>query len=91
MDMKKPEPYNLIIGAIMVCVCVILSGSIGAQAESSPVPGMIAPMRQDALKVPDCAGNSKDGSANYRSAIARVRRLDAFSAVRARRCGWKWV
>jgi type IV pilus assembly protein PilP len=36
----------------VVCVCVILSGSTGAQAESSPVPGMIAPMRQDALRAP---------------------------------------
>lgn len=36
----------------MVCVWVILIGSIGAQAESSSVPGMIAPMRQDALRVP---------------------------------------
>ena len=36
----------------MVCVCGILLGSTGAQAESSPVPGMIAPMRQDALRVP---------------------------------------
>jgi len=49
---KKPRQYTLSIGASVVCVCVILSGSTGAQAESSPVPGMIAPMRQDALRAP---------------------------------------
>ena len=49
---KKPRESTLIIGASLACVCVILSGSTGAQAESSPVPGMIAPMRQDALKLP---------------------------------------
>ena len=49
---KKPRQYTLSIGANVVCVCVILLGSTGAQAESSPVPGMIAPMRQDALRVP---------------------------------------
>ena len=52
LDMKKPQPHVLIIGAIMGCVCVILSGGIQVQAESSPAPGLIAPMRQDALKLP---------------------------------------
>ncbi|MGC4099276.1 MAG: pilus assembly protein PilP [Nitrospira sp.] len=33
-------------------VCVILTGSREARSESSPVPGLIAPMRQDALKLP---------------------------------------
>lgn len=55
LDMKKPQPHVLIIGAIMGCVCVILSGGIEVQAESSPVPGLIAPMRQDALKLPTVA------------------------------------
>ena len=49
---KKPREYTLTIGASVVCACVILAGSTGAQAESSPVPGMIAPMRQDALRLP---------------------------------------
>lgn len=49
---KKPRQYTLSIGASVVCVCGILLGSTGAQAESSPVPGMIAPMRQDALRGP---------------------------------------
>lgn len=52
LDMKKPQPHVLIIGAIMGGVGVILSGGIEVQAESSPVPGLIAPMRQDALKLP---------------------------------------
>lgn len=47
---KKPRESTLIIGASLVCV--ILSGSLGAQAETSPFPGMIAPIRQDALKLP---------------------------------------
>ena len=34
-----------------MCACVVLLGSTDAQAESSPVPGMIAPMRQDALRL----------------------------------------
>lgn len=49
---KKPRLYTLSVGASVVCVCVILLGSTGAQAESSFVPGMIAPMRQDALRGP---------------------------------------
>lgn len=47
---KKPRESTLIIGASLVYV--ILSGSLDAQAEPSPVPEMIAPMRQDALKLP---------------------------------------
>ena len=35
-----------------MCACVILLGNPGAQAESSFVPGMIAPIRQDAIRVP---------------------------------------
>jgi type IV pilus assembly protein PilP len=49
---KKPRESTLIIGASLACVCVIFSASPGAQAEPSSVPGMIAPMRQDALRVP---------------------------------------
>ncbi|MBH0202848.1 MAG: hypothetical protein HP496_11275 [Nitrospira sp.] len=49
---KKPRKYTLSIGTSVICACVVLSGGTGAQAESSPVPGMIAPMRQDALRVP---------------------------------------
>jgi type IV pilus assembly protein PilP len=49
---KKLKAYFLTVGVRVVCVCVILSGSIDAQAESSPVSGLIAPMRQDALKLP---------------------------------------
>jgi type IV pilus assembly protein PilP len=48
---EKPGKYILTVGAGVMCVCVILSGSIGAQAESSPVPGMMTPMRHDALKL----------------------------------------
>jgi type IV pilus assembly protein PilP len=49
---EKSREYTLTIGASVVCACVILAGSTGAKAESSPVPGMIAPMRQDALRLP---------------------------------------
>ena len=35
-----------------MCMCAILLGSTGAQAEPSSVPGMIAPMRQDTIRVP---------------------------------------
>jgi type IV pilus assembly protein PilP len=48
---KKTKKYVLIVGASVVCVCLILSGSIDAQAEPSPVPGLMTPKRQDALKV----------------------------------------
>ncbi|NGZ08528.1 MAG: hypothetical protein CV088_03955 [Nitrospira sp. LK70] len=46
---KKPKEYSLIVSASLLCVCVTLSGSIDAQAESSPLPGLTTPMRQDAL------------------------------------------
>jgi type IV pilus assembly protein PilP len=49
---KKPRQYSLTVGASVVCACLILSGSIDAQAESSSVPGLMTPMRQDALKLP---------------------------------------
>jgi type IV pilus assembly protein PilP len=49
---KKPKEYFLTIGICVVCLCVILSGTIETQAESSPVSGLLAPMRQDALKFP---------------------------------------
>lgn len=35
----------------MVCACVFLSGNIGAQTDSSFVPGQMTPIRQDALKL----------------------------------------
>jgi type IV pilus assembly protein PilP len=47
---KKAKQHSLVICASVVCGYVILLGSIDARAESSPVPGLIAPMRQDALK-----------------------------------------
>lgn len=47
---KKTREYSLTLGAGAVCACIILSGSIVAQAESSPVPGLMTPMGQDALK-----------------------------------------
>lgn len=43
--------YSLIVHAGVMCVCVVLSGNGEAWAESSPVPGLIAPMRHDALKL----------------------------------------
>jgi type IV pilus assembly protein PilP len=46
---KKPKEYTLTVGAGLVCMCVILSEGIDAWAESSPVSGLMAPMRQDAL------------------------------------------
>lgn len=49
---KKSREYALTIGVCVVCVYGLLAGSTGAQAESPPVPGMIAPMRQDALRLP---------------------------------------
>ncbi len=47
---KKPREYTRTIGASVVCACVIFSASTDAPAEPSSVPGLIAPMRQDALK-----------------------------------------
>ena len=49
---KKSREYSVTVGAGVVCACVILSGSIAAQAESSLVPGLITPMQPRALKVP---------------------------------------
>ncbi len=49
---KKSRVYVLAVGVSVVCVCVILLGKIDARAESSPVPGLMTPMRQDALKLP---------------------------------------
>jgi type IV pilus assembly protein PilP len=48
---KKVKQHSLVIGGSVVSMYVILLGSIDARAESSPVPGLIAPMRQDALKL----------------------------------------
>jgi type IV pilus assembly protein PilP len=48
---KKPRAYSLTVGAGVVGACIILSGGIDAQAESSLVPGLVTPMRQDALKL----------------------------------------
>ncbi len=48
---KEPRKYSLTIGAGVVCACVILSASIDAQAESSSVPGLMVPMRQDVIKL----------------------------------------
>lgn len=48
---KKPKEYSLIVSTSLVYACVILSGNIGAQTESSSVPGLITPIRQDALKL----------------------------------------
>lgn len=49
---KKLREYSLVVGVGLVCVCVILSVRIDAQAEPSPVPGLMTPMRQNALKLP---------------------------------------
>lgn len=49
---KKSSEYFVTVGAGMVCACVILLGSIAAQAESSLVPGLITPMQPGTLKVP---------------------------------------
>lgn len=49
---KKPRAYSQTVGAGVVYACIILLGSMDAQAESSPVPGLMTPMRQDALKLP---------------------------------------
>ncbi len=46
---KKCREYSLTAGT--VCVWIIFSGGIDARAESSPVPGLMTPMRQDALKL----------------------------------------
>lgn len=48
---KKTIEYSLTVSAGVVCACVILSGNIDAQAESSLVPRPMIPMRQDALKL----------------------------------------
>lgn len=53
---KKPREYSLTIYVSVVCAGLLLSGSIDALAES--FPGLMAPMRQDALKpssVPEIA------------------------------------
>jgi len=44
---KKPREYSLTICVSVVCAWVLLSGNIDALAES--FPGMMTPMRQDAL------------------------------------------
>jgi type IV pilus assembly protein PilP len=48
---ETPRKHSLTVGVGVVCVCVILLGSIDAQAESAPVPGLLTPMRQDAIKL----------------------------------------
>jgi len=48
---KQPSAYSLTVGVGVVCACVILSGSIDARGESSPVSGLMTPMQQDALKL----------------------------------------
>lgn len=48
---KKPREYVLIVNASLVCASVIFSWSIGAQAETAALPGLMTPMRQDALKL----------------------------------------
>ena len=48
---KKPKEYSLIVSASLVCACAIFSWSIEALAESSPLPGQMTPVRQDALKL----------------------------------------
>lgn len=49
---KKISGYSLIVGVTVACSCVVLSGSMSAQAEPSPIPGQIAPMRQDTIRMP---------------------------------------
>jgi type IV pilus assembly protein PilP len=49
---KKLKAYSQTVGAGVVCACIIFLGSMDAQAESSLVPGLMTPMRQDALKLP---------------------------------------
>jgi type IV pilus assembly protein PilP len=48
---KKLREYSLIVGAGVVCAWILLLGNIDALAESSPVPSLMTPMRQDALKL----------------------------------------
>lgn len=48
---KKPSKYSLAVGIGLVCACVVLSESIDAQAEHSPVPGLVTPMRPNTLKL----------------------------------------
>ena len=88
LDMKKPQPHVLIIGAIMGCVCVILSGGIEVHAESSPVPGLIAPMRQDALKLPTVPDIPRTAPQSIEPPSPGSDASDAFSAFHAGQCGW---
>lgn len=48
---KRLREHSLTAGAGVVCAWILLSGSVEARVESSPVPGLMIPMRQDALKL----------------------------------------
>jgi type IV pilus assembly protein PilP len=52
MNKKQMRQYSLIIGVTVACSCVVLSGSMDVHAEPSPIPGKIAPIRQDTIRMP---------------------------------------
>lgn len=52
MNKKKTKGYSLIVGVTLACFYVLLSGGMDVQAEPSPIPGQIVPMRQDTIKMP---------------------------------------
>jgi type IV pilus assembly protein PilP len=51
-DRKKTRWYAQIAGICALCWWSVFLGSGHVQAEPSPIPGQIAPMRHDSIKVP---------------------------------------
>jgi type IV pilus assembly protein PilP len=51
-DQKKARRYAQAAGICALCWWGVFLGSGHVQAESSPIPGQIAPMRHDSIKVP---------------------------------------
>lgn len=51
LNIRKNPEYSLTVGASVLFVWVLFSGSMDIQAESSPDPGQMTPVRQDALKL----------------------------------------
>ena len=52
MNKKKTKGYSLIVGVTLACFYVLLSVGMDVQAEPSPIPGQIVPMRQDTIRMP---------------------------------------
>ncbi len=52
INKKKTKGYSLIVGVTLACFYVLLSVGMDVQAEPSPIPGQIVPMRQDTIRMP---------------------------------------